>query len=110
MNNSKTFLGGELVEPTDDNSKNISTVEDYVNQQPLKRQTALKEMRQTMESDIPAKIGKPAYRAIIQAGYYKLEQLTKLHEKDLLKLHGVGPKAIDILRQALAEENKSFSE
>jgi hypothetical protein len=62
----------------------------------------------TIESDIPLQIGKPAHRALTQAGFHKLEQLTKIREEDLLQLHGVGPKAINILKQALAAEFKSF--
>ena len=58
--------------------------------------------------EFPEKIGKPATRALQGAGYIKLEQLTRLTEKDLLKLHGVGPKAIGILRLALEERGLSF--
>lgn len=62
------------------------------------------------ESDLPMSIGKPAFRALSQAGYLKLDQFTQLREKDVLKLHGVGPKAIRVIRQALAEVGKSFAE
>jgi hypothetical protein len=36
--------------------------------------------------------------------------LTALAEQDLLRLHGVGPKAIRLLREALAEAGLSFAE
>jgi hypothetical protein len=59
------------------------------------------------KSDFP-KTSKPAERALVGAGYTKLEQLTKISEKDLLKLHGMGPKASGILKEALAAKELSF--
>lgn len=60
-------------------------------------------------SDLPLRLSNPAKRALSQAGYFKLEQFTQLQEKEVLKLHGMGPKAIELIRQALAESGKSFS-
>jgi hypothetical protein len=60
------------------------------------------------ESDLP-KIGAPATRALHNAGYFRLEQLTGITEKDLAKLHGMGPKALGILRAALEERGRSFA-
>jgi hypothetical protein len=54
------------------------------------------------------KTSQPALRALIGAGYTRLEQLAKVTEKELLTLHGMGPKAIRILKQALKLQNKSF--
>lgn len=56
------------------------------------------------------KIGAPALRALTAAGYQHLEQLTQVSEAELLKLHGMGPKAIGILRQALQEKGLAFAE
>lgn len=61
------------------------------------------------ESDLPTTIGRPARRALALAGYTWLEQLTAASETELLKLHGVGPKAIRLLRAALAERGSSFA-
>ena len=61
------------------------------------------------EGDIPANIAKPAQRALAAAGIDKLDQLTKISEEELSKLHGMGPKALGILRDALAAKGKSFS-
>jgi dihydrofolate reductase len=61
------------------------------------------------ESDLPTNIGKPAGQALAVAGYNRLEQLAQVSEKELLKLHGVGPKAVGLLRQALAAEGLSFA-
>jgi dihydrofolate reductase len=62
-----------------------------------------------MESDLPTGIGKPAEQALAVAGYNRLEQLAQVSEKDILKLHGVGPKAVGLLRQALAAKGLSFA-
>ncbi len=61
-----------------------------------------------LQIDLPP-IGQPARQALIGAGYLRLEQLTSVTEKDILKLHGVGPKAIKILRQALEERGLAFA-
>ncbi len=61
------------------------------------------------ESGLPAGIGKPALRALAAAGYTRLEQLAKIREDELLKLHGVGPKAIRVLRVALETRGLSFA-
>jgi DNA-directed RNA polymerase alpha subunit len=59
------------------------------------------------ENSFP-KIGKPAERALLAAGYTRLEQLAKVSEKDLLNLHGMGPKALGILKEALKAKGLSF--
>ena len=56
------------------------------------------------QSDLPLKLAAPARRALARAGIVRLEQLTKLSEADVKRLHGMGPKAIDQLRLALASK------
>ena len=58
-------------------------------------------------NDFP-KIGAPATRALEAAGYSRLEQLTKVTEAELGQLHGMGPKALGILRETLKEKGLSF--
>ena len=57
----------------------------------------------------PLKLAKPAQRALASAGYTRLDQLTTVTETDLAKLHGMGPKALGQLREALAAVGKSFA-
>jgi hypothetical protein len=38
-----------------------------------------------------------------------LDQLAKVKESELVKLHGVGPKAIRVLRDALQARGLSFA-
>lgn len=62
-----------------------------------------------VDSDLPARLAAPARRALTQAGYLRLEQLRDIREADLRRLHGMGPKAIEQLRQALAAHGWSFA-
>lgn len=57
--------------------------------------------------DLPRAIGAPATRALAGAGLTTLEQVARLTEAELGALHGVGPKAVRILRGALAERGLS---
>ena len=61
-------------------------------------------------SDLPRGIGRPATRALHLAGHTRLADLTRVREAELLRLHGVGPKAVRVLREALAERGQSFAE
>ena len=61
-----------------------------------------------LKTEFPASMGRVAPRELANAGYTKLKQLTKVSEAELLKIHGVGPKAIRILRELLAEKGMSF--
>jgi ERCC4-type nuclease len=61
------------------------------------------------ENNLPANLGKPAQRALDGAGITSLEQVTELNEAELMKLHGMGPKAMDQLRVALKEQGLSFA-
>lgn len=60
------------------------------------------------ESDLPAGIGKPATRALLEAGLPTLEQVATRTERELLAMHGVGPKAVRILTEALTERGMSL--
>ena len=46
-------------------------------------------------------LGRPAERALHDAGYDTLESLADASEQDLLRLHGFGPRGISLLRDAL---------
>ncbi len=61
------------------------------------------------ESDLP-KLSQPARRALIEAGYLRLEQLNGVKISDILKLHGVGKKTIVMLRPVMAERGMAFAE
>jgi sugar phosphate isomerase/epimerase len=61
------------------------------------------------KGDLPAGLGKPALRALAAAGYTRLEQFTGVSEAEILRLHGMGPNALDRIRRALAARGLSFT-
>lgn len=64
----------------------------------------------TMDTEnhtLPRAIGKPATRALLAAGITALEQVIDKSDEELLALHGVGPKAIRILREEIGKRTDS---
>jgi hypothetical protein len=61
------------------------------------------------ESDLPIELAAPARRALIGAGYFRLEQLSKVSEAEVKRLHGIGPNALKQLRRALNARGLSFA-
>ncbi|MDM5317123.1 helix-hairpin-helix domain-containing protein [Fictibacillus sp. b24] len=59
-------------------------------------------------TNLPNKLAKPAQRALASAGISTIEQLTSWTETELMKLHGMGPKAMGQLLDALKEKGLSF--
>jgi hypothetical protein len=58
-----------------------------------------------MNTPLPTNIGRPATNALIAAGITCLEDVAKYTEAELAALHGVGPKAIGILKITLHQHN-----
>ena len=75
---------------------------------PRKRAAAVK-LTAGMEDAFPPGVGQPALRAFSAMGYRSLDDVARAREADLAKLHGVGPKSIRILREALRKAGKSFA-
>ena len=63
----------------------------------------------TSPDGFPRGIGRPATGALLAAGYTDLTQLDGMAERELLRMHGVGPKAVAVLREALAERGLALS-
>jgi hypothetical protein len=62
------------------------------------------------ESNLPINLAAPARRALDAAGIYRLEQLAKFSEAEIARLHGIGPRAHEQLRRALAAKGMSFGD
>ncbi|MGK3987958.1 DNA-binding protein [Sorangium sp. So ce136] len=60
-------------------------------------------------SALPKGIGKPATRALASVGISRLDQVERLSEAELLALHGVGPKAVGVIKAALEALGKSLA-
>jgi hypothetical protein len=59
-------------------------------------------------SSWPKGIGAPATRALTLAGYTELTQLAGVPAAELKRLHGMGPKALGILQNALEAQGLSL--
>ena len=59
--------------------------------------------------DLPRTLGRPAIRALARAGLVRIDQFADVREADLRRMHGVGPKAIDVLRRTLAAQGQAFT-
>ena len=60
------------------------------------------------DTGLPGNIGAPATRALTAAGYTELSQLAAVPATELATLHGVGPKALRLLQEALQERGMSL--
>jgi len=60
--------------------------------------------------NLPDEIGKTAARELSLNGITSLQQVATYSKKELLAIHGVGPKAIAILNEALAAEGLNYNE
>ena len=56
----------------------------------------------------PSGIGGPVLRALANAGIRSLADLTRWRERDLAALHGVGPKGVRKLRDAMVAQGLAF--
>ncbi|MBA3426453.1 MAG: DNA-binding protein [Rubrobacter sp.] len=61
------------------------------------------------KSDLPDGLGRPARRVLAGAGYVRLAQFTGVSEAEVLRLHGMGPKALGQIRSALAARGQTFA-
>ncbi|WP_339216526.1 RNA polymerase alpha subunit C-terminal domain-containing protein [Ornithinibacillus sp. FSL M8-0202] len=62
------------------------------------------------KSGFLSKLSSPARNALIHEGIQTLEELSSYTEKEILKLHGIGPASIPVLRASLEEEGLSFKD
>jgi predicted flap endonuclease-1-like 5' DNA nuclease len=60
--------------------------------------------------DLPDAIGKTAARELSYNGITSLHQVAEHTRAELLAIHGVGPKAIAILAEALHERGLTYRE
>lgn len=61
-------------------------------------------------TEFPRRMGKVASRELALNGYTRYEHLTTVTSAELLKIHGVGPKAIRILEEELAARGLGFAD
>jgi predicted flap endonuclease-1-like 5' DNA nuclease len=61
-------------------------------------------------SEYTPRIGRVATRELALNGFTTYEQLTQVTAKELLAIHGVGPKAVGILEEELTALGLRFGE
>lgn len=66
-----------------------------------RKRNAADKLAAKVKEGFPPGVAQPALRALAAAGYTRLDQLARIREEDLAKLHGIGPKAIRLIREAL---------
>ncbi len=71
---------------------------------------AIKGEAPTAPDGLPSAIGRPATRALLLAGITTLEQVASHKEAELLALHGMGPRALEILRDALEATGRTLAD
>ena len=60
-----------------------------------------------IESDIP-RISAPALRALNNNGIFTLHELSKRTKNEIAKFHGMGPKALLVLEDAMSKSGRKF--
>ncbi|MFJ2541293.1 hypothetical protein [Microbacterium sp. NPDC087589] len=60
------------------------------------------------ETELPASMGKVARRELALQGFTRFDQFDGVSESALLAIHGVGPKAIRILREHLESHGSAL--
>ena len=76
-------------------------------QDPAKR-AAANALTDSIKDALPAGLPRPALRALALAGILRTAHFTKITEAELAQLHGMGPKALDLIRKALTEQGLQF--
>lgn len=60
-------------------------------------------------TEFPREIGRVAKRELAAHGFTGYEDLPRVSAAELLAIHGIGPKAVRILGEGLAERGLSFA-
>lgn len=58
------------------------------------------------QTPFPKGVAKPAQRALAAAGAFSLDDVTRFSENELNDMHGMGPKAIRIMKEEMAKQGK----
>ena len=56
----------------------------------------------------PKGVAKPGIRALNSAGLYTIADLSKIKEKELMALHGMGKRTLEVLKQEMEQQGIAF--
>ncbi len=73
------------------------------------RDRGMKAAKNPQGHDLPSGLSQPARRALASAGIENLEQVASFSKTQIKQLHGIGPKALEQLQQALRARDLSFA-
>lgn len=73
-----------------------------------RKRAAANRRTDTIQAAFPSGLAKPALRALAGAGCTRLEDLQHISESELAALHGMGPKALSLLRTAMRARGLKF--
>jgi predicted flap endonuclease-1-like 5' DNA nuclease len=59
--------------------------------------------------EFPPGVAKPAQRALASIGVTRLDQVTRFSRSELSALHGMGPKALRLIEEALRAQGKALA-
>ncbi|MGX9134923.1 hypothetical protein ACWV26_11155 [Rummeliibacillus sp. JY-2-4R] len=59
-------------------------------------------------NDWPKGVAKPGIRALNSAGLYTIADLSKIEEKELMALHGMGKRTLEVLRKEMEQQGIKF--
>lgn len=62
------------------------------------------------DSGFLSKLNSPARSALVHEGIDTLQKLSMYTEKDILKLHGIGPASLPTIKKSLEEAGLAFKE
>ena len=72
--------------------------------------TSTRDTTHPNEAAFPVGLSGPSLRALANAGIGSMAQLARRSEAELRALHGMGPKALRILKAALAQQGRHLRE
>ncbi len=62
----------------------------------------------SFSKEFPPSMGKPANAALVSQGVTTLRHVAGMTKTELLAVHGVGPKAVRVLKELLAKNGMSL--
>jgi predicted RecB family nuclease len=66
------------------------------------------EQEKKPETGLLSLVAAPARRALQKAGIKRINDLSKFSEAEILNLHGMGPKAVAVIKAAMKKQKVNF--
>ena len=73
-----------------------------------RKRAAADEAAESVRGGFPKGVSRPALRALAGAGLRDLKSLSRVSEQEVSALHGMGPKAMGLIKAAMREAGVRF--